>query len=79
MVLPKREDYKEKLLKYEEKDMGSLTILNQGINKTIHLCEYDINNDSLIESHPPTLYQGEYTREYKKVVDPKLRKEDSQQ
>jgi hypothetical protein len=30
MVLPKKEDYKDHVMKYEDKDMCTLTILNHG-------------------------------------------------
>jgi hypothetical protein len=75
MVLPKREDYKEQLMKYEDKDPGSLTILNQGNEGTLHLCEDDWKNIALIKSHPPTLDQGKDTQEDKGMVDLKVRKE----
>jgi hypothetical protein len=66
-------------MKYEDKDPGSLTILNQGNKGNLHLCEDDRKNISLIKSHPPTLDQGEDTQEDKRMVDLKVRKEYFQQ
>jgi hypothetical protein len=54
IVLPKGEDYKEQLMKYEDKDPGSLTILNQGNEGTLHLCEDD-RNKSLWMTYAPCL------------------------
>jgi hypothetical protein len=44
-------------MKYEDKDLGSLTILNQGNEANLHLCEDGWKNIALIKSHPPTLDQ----------------------
>jgi hypothetical protein len=73
IVFPKGVDYREQLMKYEDKDPGSLTILNQGNEGTLHLCEDDWKRISLIKSHPPTLDQGKNTQNDKGIVDLKVR------
>jgi hypothetical protein len=55
MVSPKREDYKEQLMRYEGKDLGSLTILNQGNEGTLLFCNGDQKIIALIKSYPPAL------------------------
>jgi len=51
IVLPKREDYREQLMKYEGKYPGSFTILSQGNEGTLLLCEDDHKSIALIKSH----------------------------
>jgi hypothetical protein len=57
MVFHKKEDYREQLMKYEDKDPGSITILNQGNKGNLHFCEDNQKKIALNKPHPPTLKQ----------------------
>jgi hypothetical protein len=41
IVFPKREDFREQLMKYEDKDPRSITILKQGNEGSLGLCKDD--------------------------------------
>jgi hypothetical protein len=71
--LPKGEDYIEQLMNYQDKYLWSFTILSQGNEATLHLCEYDWKRIALIKPHPLVLDQGNNTQDDKGIVDLKVR------
>jgi hypothetical protein len=75
IIFPKGKDYREQLMKYEDKDPGSIMILNQGNEGALYLCEDDQKSIALIKSHPPPLFQLRNTQDGKGMVDLKARTE----
>jgi hypothetical protein len=70
MILPKKKDYREQLMKYEDRDPGSITILNIQSNEgALHLCEDVWKSIAMIKSHLPTLYQEKKTQDGKGMID----------
>jgi hypothetical protein len=62
-------------MKYKDKDLESIRILNPGNEGTLTLCEYDQRNISFIKYHPATLDKGKNTQNDKGINDPKVRME----
>jgi hypothetical protein len=52
---------------YEDKEIGSLTILNRGNEGNLHLNEDNQKNIALVKSHPPTSHEGKYAQ--KEVIN----------
>jgi hypothetical protein len=60
-------------MRYENKYPRSITILNQGNEGALHLCDDDQKRIALIKSHPLDLDQGRNSQDYKGMVDFKVR------